>query len=249
MPLPTRPRPLPADLLRRRLLLAATASPTLPLLAACGTTGSAGSGPPAPAPDWRIGDRWTYDAADGFRQPVTWTETREVIGSGADGFQLRVTQKGPTVDSTRIEQWPTPGSLRVGAVFDNEMRTFTPPLPRFDFPLAPGQRWSLFADNVNATTGRSGQINYFVRVSGWDRTTAGGTTYDTLALRLLIRLDDEEFWRNATECNHLFHYAPSIGGTVLEERDAQYLERGDARSAIPIRSQHAQLTLTEFRRG
>ncbi len=237
------------DALRRRLVLAAAASPTLPLLAACGTTGSPGSGPAAPAPDWRVGDRWTYDVVDGFRQPVTWTETREIIAADGDGFQLRVAQKGPTVDSTRIERWPTPGLLRVGAVLDNELRTFTPPLPRFEFPLAAGQRWSLFANNVNAATGRPGQINHFVRVSGWDRTTVAGTTYDTLALRLLIRLDDDDFWRGPTDCNHLFHYAPSIGGTVLEEREAQFLERGDARSAIPIRTQSSRLTLTNFRRG
>ena len=44
---------VPVDALRRRLMLAAAASPTLPLLAACGTTGSPGSGPAAPAPDWQ----------------------------------------------------------------------------------------------------------------------------------------------------------------------------------------------------
>ena len=116
-------------------------------------------------------------------------------------------------------------------------------------PAGARTAWSLFANNVDAATGRPGQINYFVRVSGWDRTTVGGHHLRHAGLRLLIRLDDEEFWRTATECNHLFHYAPSIGGTVLEERDAQYLESGDMRSSIPIRTQHAQLTLTEFRRG
>ena len=68
-------------------------------------------------------------------------------------------------------------------------------------------------------------------------------------MRLLIRLDDDDFWRGPTDCNHLFHYAPSLGGTVLEEREAQFLERGDARSAIPIRTQSSRLTLTNFRRG
>jgi len=246
---PDRSHDVIVDPLRRRLLLAAVVTPTLPLLSACAATGSTGDGPAAKAPDWRLGDRWTYAVSDGFRSPVVWTETREIIAAGAEGFQLRVTQKGPTVDSTRIEHWPSPGQLRSGALMDNEMRSFTPPLPRFEFPLAAGQRWSLFANSFDPATSTTGQINYFVRVTGWDKTTVGGTTYETLGLRLLIRLDDETFWRNATECNQLFHYAPSIGGTVLEERDAQYFEKGDMRSAIAIRSQHARFELAEFRRG
>src|SRR2546430_13067242 len=32
-------------------------------------------GPAAPAPMYRVGDRWVYQASDGFRVPATWVET------------------------------------------------------------------------------------------------------------------------------------------------------------------------------
>ena len=82
---PDRSHDAVVDPLRRRLLLAAAATPTLPLLSACATTSSAGDGPAAKAPEWRLGDRWTYAATDGFRMPVVWTETREIVAAGAEG--------------------------------------------------------------------------------------------------------------------------------------------------------------------
>ena len=33
-------------------------------------------GPAVEAPTYRVGDRWTYKASDGFRLPVTWDEVR-----------------------------------------------------------------------------------------------------------------------------------------------------------------------------
>jgi hypothetical protein len=65
-----------------------------------------------------------------------------------------------------------------------------------------------------------------------------------------MRLDDEEFWRYPTECNYLLWYAPAVRGIVREEKDAQYLEKGDRRDgAVPVRSQHAVLELASFTPG
>ena len=77
----------------------------LPFLAGC-ATGPAVSreGPAAEAPTYRVGDRWTYKARDGFGLPVIWDEVHEVTAVGPDGITMRVTQRGPSVDNARIEK-------------------------------------------------------------------------------------------------------------------------------------------------
>ena len=85
---------------RRRVALilglAATAA-----LAACGGFQSAGSGPAAEAPTYRVGDRWVYHGQDGFRLLTTWEETHTISAVGADGIGERITVKGPTLDLAR----------------------------------------------------------------------------------------------------------------------------------------------------
>ena len=239
----------PFDSTRRRLLAAASAVPLGSLLAGCAGIPGAADGPPAPAPVLGPGDRWIYSARDGFRDPLTWEETREVLAAPPGGIDIRVTWKGPRIDSTRVEHWTTPGDLSVGAIFENETRRFAQPLPRWRYPLAPGDRWSLFADNVNEPSGRAGTINYYARIGGWQSIATPAGTFDAIGVRVFLRLDDEEFWRTATECNHLFWYAPAVGNTVREEKEAQYFDKGDPLSRATFRSQHAVIELTSFRRA
>ncbi|MEO8484715.1 MAG: hypothetical protein ABI585_00110 [Betaproteobacteria bacterium] len=234
---------------RRRLLLAATAAPLVPFLAACAGAPGTRDGPPAPAPTLRVGDRWVYSGRDGFRDPLVWEETREVVAIAPGAIDIRVTWKGNRVDSTRVERWTLPGDLAVGAVFDIETRRFTPPLPRSKYPLAPGDSWSLFAKQVNETTRRDDPINYYVKVAGWKTVATPAGSFDAIGLRIMMRLDDEEFWRTATEANYLFWYAPAVGNTVLEEKEAQYYDKGDPMSRATYRSQHGTLELVSVRRG
>lgn len=232
--------------MNRRSFLLATASASV--LAGCVSVGGS-AGPPAPAPVYRIGDRWVYRAQDGFRDPVTWEETQEIVAMGPDGISARITQIGPTVDSVRTETWAAPGIVTVGAVFDNEIRRFAAPVKRYDFPLTPGTIWNQWLANFNETARRQGVINRYVKVGGWDQIATPAGTFDALRLRVLMRLDDEEFWRYATDCNYEVWYAPAVGASVREVKRADYLERGDGQSPIRIRSQNAVLELVSYRRG
>ena len=232
--------------MNRRSFLLATASASV--LAGCVSVGGS-AGPPVPAPAYRVGDRWVYRAQDGFRDPVTWEETQEIVAVGPDGISARVTQIGPTVDSVRTETWAAPGIVTVGAVFDNEIRRFAAPLKRYEFPLTPGEIWNQFVANFNETARRQGVINRYVKVGGWDRIATPAGEFDALRLRVLMRLDDEEFWRYATDCNYEIWYAPAAGASVREVKRADYLERGDGQSMFRIRSQNAVLELVSYRRG
>ena len=241
--------PLP----ERRSRAAMTLLATLAALVVSGCAGldSPGSGgPAAEAPTYRVGDRWVYHAVDGFRSPVRWEETREVVAIGADGIVVRVTQKGPTVDNARTERWTGPGQVGVGSVYDDETRRFTPALERYAFPLRPGKSWNQWLDNFNESTGKDGQFNRYVSVGGWEQVTTPAGTFDAIRLRVMMRLDDEEFWRYATECNYLLWYSPAVRGIVREAKEAQYRERSDDfRGGTAIRSQHATLELVSFTPG
>ena len=223
----------------------------LAALAGCVGLSAPGSGPAAEAPAYRVGDRWVYHAEDGFRVKTVWDETHEVMAIGANGITVRITQKGDSIDVTRTEQWAAPGQVEVGAVYNNQTRRFATPLQLYDFPLADGKVWNQRVDNYNEATKASGNINRYVRVRGWDKVTTTAGTFDALSMQVIMRLDDDEFWRFATECNYAVWYAPAVRGVVREERDAQYHEKGgdDRSGGSIIRTQHGVLELISFTPG
>jgi len=208
------------------------------------------SGPVAAAPSPAVGARWTYRGREGFRVPVVWEETHEVTALGASGITIRVTQKGPTLDVERQEVLAAPGVVRTGALMDAETRRFTEPLIRYRFPLAPGEAWNQWVDNFNETTNKAGQINRYVRVGGWEKVSTPAGVFDAIRMRVMMRLDDEEFWRYPTTCNYLVWYAPAVGAPVREEKDAEYYERGEEMDGQgAIRAQHTLLELTSYSPG
>lgn len=202
----------------------------------------------ADAPTYRVGDRWEYAAQEGFRSPARWREVHEVVGVDGNGIRVRVTQKGERIDTDRTEVWSAPGLVSVGAVFDAETRRFTGQLKRFDFPLTPGKSWNQRIRNYNEELRREGEIQRRVKVADWTSVSTPAGTFDALRLRVSMRLDDEEFYRKATECSYVTWYAPAVANFVRDEREAQYLE-GGAMNQARHRSQHGLLELTSFTKG
>lgn len=221
------------------------------LVAGCGGVGVSTEGPPVAAPTVRVGDRWTYRAEEHLRPPVVWEEVHEVTAAGPQGITVRVTQRGGGVNGERYEEWAAPGLVRHGALFDDETRRFPQPLVRYPFPLQPGQTHNAWVDNFNEKTGKAGAINRWLHVDGWARVATPAGEFDALRMRVLMRLDDEEFWRWPTECNYVVWYAPAVGAVVREEKIAEYREKGSDRGTnmFPIRSQFATVVLTAFTPG
>lgn len=235
-----------------RALLSAALAAAVAALVGCAGTVSEGSGPAADAPVYRVGDRWVYDVEDGFRQRTRWQETHEVTAIGADGITVRVTQKGDTVDTARTERWSAPGQVMVGTVCSNETRRFTTALQRLNFPLAAGRTWNQRVENVNEVTTKTGSINHWVRVRRWEQVSTPAGPVDALLMQVIVNLDDDEFWRFATECNNAVWYAPALRGIVRENRDAQYLEKGGggpAGGGSIIRTIHLSMELVSFTPG
>ena len=220
------------------------------LAGACATPeqrGGAGE-PAAEAPRPAVGARWTYRGQEGFRVPVVWEETHEVTAVDASGISVRVTLKGPSVDIVRQERWQAPGLVQTGALMDIETRRFAMPLLRYRFPLSPGETWNQWVDNFNETNHRAGQINRYVRVGNWEKVSTPAGMFDAIRMRVFMRLDDDEFWRYPTTCNYLVWYAPAVGATVREEKEAEYWERGGGTKdgVGAIRAQHTLLELVSY---
>lgn len=233
-----------------RLLPVIFAGSILAALAGCAGVGAPGSGASADIPTYRVGDRWVYHANEGFRTKTVWEETHEVVAIGADGITVRITQKGPSTDVARTELWSAPGQVKIGAVYDNQTRRFATPLQRYDFPLAGGKVWNQWVENYNEFTKKSGQINRYVRVRGWDKVSTAAGTFDAVSMQVIMRLDDDEFWRWGTECNYAVWYAPAVHAVVRAEMDAQYREKdGSVDGGGVIRTQHEMLELVSFTPG
>ena len=221
------------------------------LAAGCAALDSPGDlgGRVADAPAFHVGERWTYRGREGFRSPEVWQETHEVIAAGPDGITVRVTLEGPTVKGQRDEILAAPGLVRQGALMDIETRRFATPLERYRFPLATGATWNQWVTNYNETTRREGQINRYVRVGGWKKVTTPAGVFDAIPMRVMMRLDDEEFWRYPTTCNYVIWYAPAVGAPVREEKDAEYYEKGEEFDGTgAIRAQHTLLELVSYAR-
>ena len=90
---------------------------------ACASVDTGGAaGPPAPAPDYRVGDRWVYHVVDGFRAKIVWDETHEITAIGADGITVRSPRRDPTFNVDRVEKWSAPGVVLQGSVYEDETR-------------------------------------------------------------------------------------------------------------------------------
>ena len=233
------------DLRPFRLIVAALG---LLLIGSCASPGGT-PGPAAPAPAHQVGDRWVYRVQDGFRVRLTWEETHEITSVSPKGITVRVTAKGPSIDDQRTETWSAPGVVLTGAVFDNETRRFEPALVRYRFPLTGGERWRQSLRDPDHDTRPYGGVERNVSVGGYERITTPAGTFDAIRLQVFMRLDDETFWRFPTECTYQLWYAPAIGMTVREEKNAYYSEKGGLNGGGRLQAQHAIVELVSSTRG
>jgi|SRR5688572_4823602 len=209
-----------------------------------GCAGSGGTaGPAAPAPVYQAGDRWVYRAEDGFLQRVTWEETHEVTAASPQGITIRVSAKGPTINDQRTEMLSGPGTVVAGAIVDNETRRFEPALIRYRFPLSGGERWTQRMRDLDHDSRPYGGIERSVSVGGYEKITTPAGAYDAIRLNVILRLDDETFWRWPTDCTYSVWYAPAVGASVRERKQCWYSEKGGLNGGGRITSQNATVEL------
>jgi hypothetical protein len=214
-----------------------------------GVERGAGAAAPVEAPVYRVGDRWVYRVTSAFRATPPYEETHTVTAIGSDGITVAVAVRGPQLAVDRTERWPAPGLVTQGALFDVETRRFREPLQRYRFPLQPRAHWNQFVTNFNDQLNREGIINHYVRVQGYDRVTTPAGTFDAIRMDVIMRLDDEEFWRWPTDCTNTVWYASAVKNSVREVRRCDYMEKGSGAEAMRLPSQNSTIELLSFTPG
>jgi hypothetical protein len=239
----------------RHVVAVATFAATTILLGACGTAGVGGNpgnpgnpGQPVPAPTYRVGDRWTYHGEEGFRVKAVWDETHEITAVGPDGIIVQVTTTGQERNPVRTEKWQSPGVVQVGAVLDDGTRRFDPALVRYQFPLTPGDSWQQRIRDVEQSPGPFGPILRRVNVGGYQGVTTPAGTFDAIAMRVILTLDDETAFRWPTQCTGIVLYAPSAAAAAQIEYTCWSRDKGD-RDAINRPGPNPVLRLTHYKRG
>lgn len=229
---------------RRSFLLA------IPAVAAGGCVAVGGTaGPPAPAPVFKAGDRWTYRCADGFRVPVEWEETHEVTAADATGITMRVTAQGG-INFERVEILASPGVVRVGSAYDPaETRNFEPPMVRFQFPLTPNTDWRQNLRNRDPANQLMSNVARFVRVGGYETVSVPAGTFNAITMRTLMSVDDNNPFRWPVQANYMTWWAEEVGNVARMMKTATYRERGDGRESVDIRAQNTTIELVSWRRG
>jgi hypothetical protein len=225
-------------------LVAATA-----ILGGCGTMGVGGNpGPPVPAPDHRVGDRWTYHGELGFRTKVVWDETHEITSIGPDGIKVQVStvERGQT--TVRTETWQAPGVVLAGSVLDEGTRRFDPALLRYRYPLATGESWQQRIRDLDRPINPFGPILRQVTVGGYESVTTPAGTFDAITMRVVLTLDDETAFRTATQCTGTIRYSPPAAAAARTEYSCWYREKGD-QSRVNLPGPNPVLELTSYRRG
>jgi hypothetical protein len=205
-------------------------------------------GPPAQAPQPRVGDRWTYRATDGYGNKVAWEEAYEITSIAPDAINVKVSVTGSGVNHTRTEIWSAPGVMVQGAIYEAETRRFEPAWIRYKFPMAPGDKWSQDIRDPNQQPGPYGPMQSKVTVGGYERVTTPAGAFDAIKIRYFLRLDDETFWRYPTECDYFVWYAPELGVMVREEKKSHWLEKGRT-SATANFGQRAIYQLVSYTRA
>ena len=229
---------------RRTFLLSGSAT----LLGGCVAVGGT-AGAPAPAPVFRVGDRWVYNCSDGYRVPVIWVETHEVIAADAQGIEVRVTIVGETMNYTRTERLVSPGVVSAGACYDNtETRNFRSPMVRYQFPLADGETWTQNLENLNPQNQLVSTINRYVKVGGYEQVSTPAGTFNAVTMRILMSVDDNSPFNFPTQCNYSLWWAESVGAMVKEYKYATYRERGGMDS-MAIRAQNTNILLASYTRA
>ena len=206
------------------------------------------AGPPAQAPVLRVGDRWVYHAINGYRQKTTWEEIHEIRSVDANGITVNVSIKGPKMDFSRTEVWSAPGVVRSGAIYEIETDRFDPALIRYQYPMTDGESWSQALRNLNKPPNPFGDTRFRATVGGYESVTTPAGTFNAIKLRYLIQLDDATVWRNATQCDYVVWYAPSVGAMVREQKRSYYLPKDfEAESEVP--GQNSVYELTSYTRA
>lgn len=202
--------------MKRRTFL--TAGSAL-LLSACATPPRGSfDATEVPAPQWRVGDSWTFRRTDGYNGVPRGVLTRLVESVDQNGIRFVTTNEaGSVLDDALFE---SPGIEKSGTLSEDGpvKGVFSPPLRIYDYPLVSGKQWRQSLVRTDANGFRT-PMTASVRIEGWEEARAGDKSYKALVIRRNFVLGEKDAFIGSSFSGILYReevewYVPELRGAA-----------------------------------
>jgi hypothetical protein len=200
----------------------AIATLTVLLFSACATTLE--SERPAPVPDLRVGESWTYRELNDYNgQPL-----------GSFRYEIMQTRPSPAGKLFRDgEPYAQPQGLQQGvysATHYAYLPAFMPPYAAYSFPLNSGKSWT-YQTAPSAVVGNV-PLTVCAKVRGWEKVTVPAGEFDALKIVRYIYVNDVMWWRSPTRITEVDWYAPQVDAVVKRVHDSEYYDYRKTRDML-----------------
>ena len=198
-----------------------------------------------PSPALLPGDTWVYTQINPYNGLVarTLTDTLRAAGAGYVIERRSDLPSDPLHTETIVAPWRETGES------EGQMRrTFSVPLSRIPFPIAPGQAWS----EQSKVTDAHG-VTYLWRsqgvARGWERIRTSAGEFVALRIERAVNLGDYDYTWSDTEVIETYWYAPAVKRWVRLEHQYERVELGVAPRIRRKLTDRIVWELREFRPG
>ena len=197
-----------------------------------------------PAPGLRSGDTWVYQQVNPYNGLVARTLTDTLKPAGA-GFVVE-RQSDRTGDAMETETISAPWR-ELAETSGGARRTFSAPLARIPFPIAPGQVWREQA-TVTDAQGVSFLWKTHGGALGWETVKTPAGEFVALRVERQMNLGDYDYTWSDTQVIETYWYAPAVKRWVRLEHRYERVELFVGRVRRPNRD-WIIWELKEFRPG
>jgi hypothetical protein len=197
------------------------------------------------APSLQAGDTWVYAQINAYNGLVERTLTDTLKRAGA-GFVVERRSDRPA-DPLHTETIAAPWR-ETGEAEGNMRRSFSAPLARIPFPIAPGQSWR----EQSSVTDAHG-VTYLWRswggARGWERIRTPAGEFAALRVERVMNLGDYDYSWSDTEVIETYWYAPAVKRWVRLEHQYERVELGVSPRIRRKLTDRIVWELREFRPG
>ena len=174
------------------------------------------------APLLHAGDTWEYVQVNGYNGLPVRTLT-DTLRPAPGGFVIerQSDQPGDPLETETISgPW-----LETAEIAASQRRSFSAPLARIPFPIAPGQSWR----EQSTITDRYG-VQFLWKTygvaRGWERVRTPAGEFVALRIERAMNLGDYDFGWSDTQVEETYWYAPAVKRWVRLEHRYERVELG-----------------------
>ena len=167
------------------------------------------------APQWRLGDSWTFRRIDGYNGLPRNVLTRTVSAISPSGIRFVTADENGAVHDDAL--FDAPGVQVSGTLSEDGpiAGLFEPRLVTYDFPLHSGKEWGQHLYRIYGSGFRT-FMTASSRAEGWEDVSAGNRTYRALVIHRQYNLGPRDSFTpdRPLQREEFEWYAPELRGPV-----------------------------------